>query len=242
MVSQSSKLKAIQYDSIAIWLDNTLIQEDCDECFSIEYWQSKDCIIGSAIGRGTTWFVQLQHTQGALRHYHRGGLFGKFVADYYWFTGWEKTRSYQEFVLLNYLREAGVNVPRPIAARVQKNGFFYKADLLSEKVCNARDLLTILQEQIISVQLYRKIGREIRKMHDARVNHTDLNIHNILVDEQETVWIIDFDKCYVEVSRNWQSSNLERLKRSFIKEVVKRSIKWCELDWQSLKQGYQAGD
>lgn len=222
-----------------IWFDDALLLEDPSQCCTPEFWQQNGKVIGSATGRGTTWFVQLQQTQAALRHYRRGGLFGKLVADSYWFTSWEKTRSYQEFMLLNKLRAAGVNVPRPIAARVQKHGLIYKADLLSEKIANARDLVSILQESPISAELYQKIGREIRKMHDAQVNHTDLNIHNILIDDQENVWIIDFDKCYLDVNRACQASNLERLKRSFIKEVAKRAVKWSELDWQLLMQGYQ---
>lgn len=107
-----------------------------------------------------------------------------------------------------------------------KHGLLYKADLLSEKVPNARDLVSILQESPISDELYRKIGREIRKMHDAQVNHTDLNIHNILIDDQEKVWIIDFDKCYVQIGDSWKQGNLKRLKRSFEKEVCKRGINW----------------
>ncbi|ENS5608277.1 3-deoxy-D-manno-octulosonic acid kinase [Vibrio mimicus] len=209
-----------------IWFDDALLLEDPSQCCNPEFWQQNDKVLGSATGRGTTWFVQLQQTQGALRHYRRGGLFGKVVADSYWFCGWEKTRSYQEFMLLNHLRDAGVNVPRPIAARVQKHGLLYKADLLSEKVPNARDLVSILQERPISDELYRKIGREIRKMHDAQVNHTDLNIHNILIDDQKKVWIIDFDKCYQQSGNRWKQGNLERLKRSFEKEVCKRGINW----------------
>ncbi len=61
------------------------------------------------------WFVW--QTGGRFLRFHRLG----------------KTRSYQEFMLLNHLCDAGVNVPGPIAARVQKNGLLYKADLLSEK-------------------------------------------------------------------------------------------------------------
>lgn len=209
-----------------IWFDDALLLEDPSQCCNPEFWQQNGKVLGSATGRGTTWFVQLQQTQGALRHYRRGGLFGKLVADSYWFCGWEKTRSYQEFMLLNHLRDAGVNVPRPIAARVQKYGLLYKADLLSEKVPNARDLVSILQESPISDELYRKIGREIRKMHDAQVNHTDLNIHNILIDDQKKVWIIDFDKCYQQSGNRWKQGNLERLKRSFEKEVCKRGINW----------------
>ena len=217
-----------------IWFDDALLHEDPSQCCNPEFWQQNNKLIGSASGRGTTWFVQLQLTQGALRHYRRGGLFGKLVADSYWFAGWEKSRSYQEFMLLNHLRDAGVNVPRPIAARVQKHGLLYKADLLSEKVPNARDLVSILQESPISNELYRKIGREIRKMHDAQVNHTDLNIHNILIDEQEKVWIIDFDKCFVQQGEVWKQENLNRLKRSFEKEFVKRNIYWSNEQWEQL--------
>ena len=45
-------------------------------------------------------------------HYRRGGLFGKLVRDCYWFSGWDNTRSQQEFALLQHLRSAGVNVPQ----------------------------------------------------------------------------------------------------------------------------------
>ncbi|EGR1125783.1 3-deoxy-D-manno-octulosonic acid kinase [Vibrio cholerae] len=217
-----------------VWFDDSLLHEDPSQCCNPEFWKQDGKVLGSATGRGTTWFVQLQQTQGALRHYRRGGLFGKLVADSYGFTGWEKTRSYQEFMLLNHLRYAGVNVPRPIAARVQKHGLLYKADLLSEKVPNARDLVSILQESPISDELYRKIGREIRKMHDAQVNHTDLNIHNILIDDQEKVWIIDFDKCYVQSGHSWKQDNLNRLKRSFEKEVIKRKIHWTKEHWELM--------
>ncbi|TQP76539.1 3-deoxy-D-manno-octulosonic acid kinase [Vibrio cholerae] len=222
-----------------VWFDDALLHEDPSQCCNPEFWQQNGKVLGSATGRGITWFVQLQQTQGALRHYRRGGLFGKLVADSYGFTGWEKTRSYQEFMLLNHLRDAGVNVPRPIAARVQKHGLLYKADLLSEKVPNARDLVSILQESPISDELYRKIGREIRKMHDAQVNHTDLNIHNILIDDQEKVWIIDFDKCRYQKSSDWKISNLKRLKRSFDKENSRSSIFFKEADFKALHRGYE---
>ncbi len=232
-------MKSIILNKQAIWYDENLLLEDPLGCFIPLFWQQQDKIIGSATGRGTTWFVQLQQTQGALRHYRRGGLFGKLVSDSYWFNGWEKTRSYQELMLLSHLREAGVNVPRPIAARAQKYGLFYKADLLSEKVPNACDLVSILRESPISDEIYSKIGCEIRKMHDAQVNHTDLNIHNILIDDQEKVWIIDFDKCRYQKSSDWKISNLKRLKRSFEKENSRSSIFFKEADFKALHRGYE---
>ncbi|CAH8240892.1 3-deoxy-D-manno-octulosonic acid kinase [Vibrio aestuarianus] len=231
--------KQIKSSNQVIWLNQDLLSEDPRLCFNIEYWQYLGKVIGSATGRGTTWFVQAEKVEAALRHYKRGGLFGKLVSDHYLFSGWQKTRSFQEFELLNTLIEAGVNVPRPIAARAVKRTFCYQADLLSEKIPNARDLVSILQERPLPTEMYEKIGREIRKMHDAQVNHTDLNIHNILIDDQEKIWIIDFDKCYQQGGNSWKQGNLERLKRSFEKEVGKRGIHWSQSDFLILFSTYK---
>ncbi len=221
-----------------VWYDPELLSVPVELCTNAPYWYLHNRVIGSAKGRGTTWFVQLDDLQGALRHYRRGGLFGKLVKDQYLFKGWQQTRSYQEFLLLKALRAAGVNVPRPIAASAVRNGLTYRADLLSEKIPNAVDLVDILQSRSLSDSVYKKIAQQIKKMHQAGVNHTDLNIHNILLDDEEKVWIIDFDKCCFQSGEEWKQSNLERLKRSFIKEQNRCSIQWTEEEWQALLEGY----
>ncbi|MDH5888520.1 3-deoxy-D-manno-octulosonic acid kinase [Vibrio splendidus] len=234
-------MQTLNFDNQVIWFDESLISQDqAKHAFDAEYWQQKNKIIGSATGRGTTWFVELDTIQAALRHYRRGGLFGKLVEDSYLYFGDEKTRSYQEFELLKALQTSGVNVPKPIAARVVKSGVTYKADLLSEKIPNAQDLVAILEDQSLSGDTYYAIGVEIAKMHKAQVNHTDLNIHNILIDMNDKVWIIDFDKCDKMAGSHWKTKNLERLKRSFLKEVNKRNIQWQEGDFQELLEGYRS--
>ncbi|MEZ8307948.1 3-deoxy-D-manno-octulosonic acid kinase [Vibrio splendidus] len=228
-------MQTLNFDNQVIWFDETLISPDqAKHAFDAEYWQQQNKIIGSATGRGTTWFVELDTVQAALRHYRRGGLFGKLVEDSYLYFGDEKTRSYQEFELLKVLQKSGVNVPKPIAARVVKSGLTYKADLLSEKISNAQDLVAILRDKALPKEMYQKIGAEIRKMHQAQVNHTDLNIHNILIDDRYKVWIIDFDKCYIKNGVKWKKGNWDRLKRSFLKEVTRSKINWNEDDWYSL--------
>jgi 3-deoxy-D-manno-octulosonic acid kinase len=227
-------IQQYQDNNQVIWFDDEFITNPSQPIFDPEYWQSVNKIVGAATGRGTTWFVQLDAMQAALRHYRRGGLFGKLVKDLYWFSGWDKTRSAEEFQLLLTLIKAGVNVPRPIAARAVKVGLTYQADLLSERIPNARDLVSILQERSLSKAMYKKIGQEIAKMHNAGVNHTDLNIHNILIDDKDKVWIIDFDKCNQASEGRWRQLNLERLKRSFLKEKNKRDIQWSESDFEAL--------
>ena len=231
-------MKHYQESNTHVWYDECLVTEPIESLFEINYWRSCNAIVGNASGRGTTWFIKLQSTIAALRHYHRGGLFGKIVRDQYLFLGLERTRSYAEFVLLQKLRSAGVNVPRPIAAKVEQIGLLYRADLLSEKIPEASDLVDKLQVERLSTDDYQKIGIEIRKMHDVGVNHTDLNIHNILLDSEGKVWIIDFDKCKQQSGNQWKERNLNRLLRSFRKELGKRKIHWSEDDFESLMLGY----
>jgi 3-deoxy-D-manno-octulosonic acid kinase len=231
-------LKTVDQNKHYIVFDDNLISENIERCFDAQFWQAENKVIGSAAGRGTTWFIQLDKTQAALRHYRRGGLFGKIISDHYLFTGWQKTRSIAEFNLLQTLNKLGVNVPRPIAARVVKKSLCYQADLLSEKIPNAQDLVTILQQRVLTESEYKAVAEQIKKMHLAQVNHTDLNIHNILLDKQGKVWLIDFDKCYLQGGENWKEGNLQRLLRSFNKELNKRQIKWNEADWNHLVKAY----
>lgn len=228
-------MNSLALDNEMVWYDPELVGTELVEIFNPNYWRGKHKITGHATGRGTTWFVDLEHLEGALRHYRRGGMLGKLVQDSYFFSGWESTRSFQEFQLLNIMKDAGLHVPRPIAARAVKRGPFYTADLLSEKIPKSRDLVSILQEAPLPAEIYQKIGREIRKMHDLQVNHTDLNIHNILIDDDDKIWLIDFDKCHQQLGEEWKTSNLTRLKRSFEKELHRRNIHWSHEDWCHLE-------
>lgn len=217
--------------------------EQLDSLFNMSHWREKDAIVGSAVGRGTTWFIRLEQTEAALRHYHRGGILGKVIRDHYLFTGLNATRSFAEYKLLSKLYQSGVNVPRPIAAKVLKRFWgFYQADIITERVQNACDLVTILQAKALDEKVYQRIGQEIAKMHATGINHTDLNIHNILVDNSERIWLIDFDKCYESQSNNnrWKDNNIARLYRSFVKEKGRFNIQWNDADFNALLTGYHS--
>lgn len=223
-----------------VWFNPDLITEPLEQLFEHAYWHREDRILGRATGRGITWFVQADKTPAALRHYRRGGLFGKIAKDNYLFTGWSNTRSCAEFKLLGFLNSQGVHVPQPLAARAVRRGLFYQADLLSELIPNAQDIISILKERALTALEYKKIGAEIKKMHNVYVNHTDLNIHNILLDKKGKVWLIDFDKCAVKKGEGWKKKNLNRLLRSFRKEQGKAQIHWQETEFDALLAGYQA--
>ncbi|ELR64001.1 3-deoxy-D-manno-octulosonic acid kinase [Photobacterium marinum] len=234
-------MQVISSKNSRIWFDESLLMAEPENCFEPDYWQRNDAIIGQASGRGTTYFIQGKLLQMALRHYWRGGFFGRLVKDQYFFTGWDKTRSICEMRLLKLLSDGGVRVPRPVAARAVRNGFLYRSDILTEKVPNAKDLVAIMQQRRLTDSEWYTIGQLIRKMHDLWVCHTDLNIHNILLDDLGQCWLIDFDKCYQSKKEDWKQKNLDRLLRSLRKEVKRFSILWNESDWDRLVKGYMQG-
>lgn len=211
-------------------------------CCDPEYWQQEGKVQGYAKGRGISWFVAGQHMDMVLRHYYRGGLWGKWVKDRYWFSGLANTRSVAEFHLLQFLRQQGVPVPRPVAARVQRCGLFYRADILVEKIAGSHDMVAELKKASLPAEVWLRVGAVIRKMHDAGVCHTDLNAHNILLDAEQQAWLIDFDKCQQRSGDEWKRSNLERLLRSLYKEIRRCQICWSEADWQLLLLGYEDSD
>lgn len=205
--------------------------------------EKSDRLLGFSKGRGITWFLNTQVELGinvVLRHYRRGGLFGKIVKDRYFFHSIEQTRAYQEFNLLEKMYEWGLPVPRPVAIQIEKGFFCYRADIMLEKVENTRDLSQILQKENLTAKQYQQIGQLIRQLHDHQVHHTDLNIHNILLDTSGRFWLIDFDKCYLDAENgSWKQENLDRLLRSFHKEQGRLNIHFNKKNWEELLKGYE---
>lgn len=93
-----------------------------------------------------TWFVKDESRHLVLRHYYRGGMVGKLVRDRFWFEGVESSRAMAEYRLLAQLSEQGLPVPRPFAARMVKQGPFYRADILIERIRGAKDLVALLKQ------------------------------------------------------------------------------------------------
>ena len=89
---------------------------------------------------------------------------------------------------------------------------------------------------------WKNIGAVIAKFHSKGIYHHDLNAHNILIDDNDNVWLIDFDRGEQRTVHNsWQQKNMARLLRSFAKEKAKiANFHWQAQDWQTLLEGYLA--
>ena len=248
-MSQGLQLEHYDQGVLHCLFDRHELDHFSPDMLNAQYWQAQNAITGSAQGRGTTWFVQYNSQIGkpakqwVLRHYYRGGLIGKMIHDSYFFTSYKNTRAAKEFALLAHMQTLALPAPKPIAYRVIRHGLFYRADLLSSRIENAQDLVALLTEQTIDESLWAKIGATIKYFHDHNIYHHDLNAHNILINDQQEVFLIDFDQGEVRTTnqKRWQQSNMQRLLRSFHKEQNKISnFHWQADNWQMLLHGYNS--
>jgi len=242
-IVNESIFKTTENSTSSITYDTRIFDRGEDCLFDSDHWQTIGAITGTAKGRGTTWFFRPEtgsNTEYVLRHYYRGGLIGRLLKDQYLYTGLENTRAQREFTLLNTLIGLGLPAPRPVAFRVRRTRGHYKADIISERIPGARDLVDILKTTTLSESMWGNIGHTLRRFHDANVYHHDLNTHNILIDHEQKVWLIDFDKGAIRASSpDWKAKNMARLARSFNKEKGRHSPwHWEDTDWQVLMRGY----
>jgi len=180
-----------------------------------------------------------------LRHYYRGGLVAKLVRDSYFGRKPEKTRAFQEWCLLRTMRNLGLPVPLPVAARIITKGFLYHADLVTLQIQNSRTLADSLLDHPAPAALWQQVGRCIRKFHTHNICHADLNARNILLQktgtsDNPTVYLIDFDRGTIKKrGSSWQRLNLKRLRRSLNKfKQHNVGFHFNEANWESLLQGY----
>lgn len=214
-----------------------------NEWFDPEHWRENQHLLNTATGRGTVWFVDTPHGEAVLRQYRRGGLISKINSTRYLTESLEDTRPFKELALLENLQFLRLPAPRPMGGMVRRKGLFYQAWLMTHIIPNARDLFDIVKQETLSDEIWQKIGQTIRQFHDKNVFHSDLNCHNIMIDQDSAIWLIDFDKCDIRPHHpRWKKDNLDRLHRSLTKEAKKHSpFEFTETHWQALLDGYEHG-
>ena len=81
----------------------------------------------------------------------------------------------------------------------------------------------------------------IGRFHARYVCHADLSAHNIQIDDQDQLFLLDFDCGRIMPGPGrWSRANLSRLHRSFRKIDRSGKIGFNEDEWQALMAGYTA--
>jgi 3-deoxy-D-manno-octulosonic acid kinase len=222
---------AVIYDPVLVTApDATFFQADRWEGRIREY---------AGRGRGRVMFVNAGEDEWALRRYLRGGLIGRVVIDRYPWLGEDRTRSFREWRMLARLHEAGLPVPRPVAADWTRQGPFYSAHLATVRIAGAIPLSArVVAGEVVD---WHRIGEVLQAFHAAGAFHADLNAHNIMIDTGGQPWVLDFDRGMLRAPGPWQARNLDRLERSLRKLAGERDAgRFSEAGWSALAAGYRA--
>ena len=192
-------------------------------------------------GRGTVTFFKGFGLDLVHKTYKRGGLVRKFVSSVYLWTGLKKTRAHIEFYGLKKMFDLGLPVPRPVAARIIRNGIFYRAELITQEIENATTFGNNLAENNLSTGVLKELGVAIRSLHGAGFMHPDLNIENILIGDSKKIFFLDFDQTKPLKQKETQfGRNLDRLRRSIEKFCKKNERDFPEREWQIMLEAYHS--
>lgn len=165
-------------------------------------------------GRGAVRFVPLAEGEAVIRRCLRGGVIRHVVRDRYLFVN----RPLAEFELHARLYAEGLPVPEPLAVAWLRRGPWYHGALATRRIDGVSLAARFDQGSPPSAEELARVGRAIARLHDAGVEHGDLNAMNILLSAR-AAYIIDLDKSrrYTILPTARRRANLARLRRSFQK-------------------------
>ncbi len=212
--------------------------------FDPDWWSERAQRVGSG-GRGGAWFVEGTAAEGGfgpavLRHYLRGGFAARFSRNRHFWQGVEHIRSFDEFRLLRELLRRRLPVPRPIAAIYWREGLWYRAAILLERIQHVRALADCAAADGANAP-WEEAGRLIARIHRAGLDHADLNAHNLLFEATGRGWVIDLDRSRLRIPATpWREANLARLLRSLLKLRGDRTEADVERDYATLRSAYDA--
>jgi 3-deoxy-D-manno-octulosonic acid kinase len=198
-----------------------LIHPDYAETVTHALCNSKLYEARDAGGRGKVYQFPLNdNSQGIVRTYARGGFIRHLNKSTYLMDN----RPLRELKVWCHAFSNEVSVPMPLGVMWKKNGPFYSGAIATRYVdsMHLQDYLNQASGSDESFDILGRVGHAIRIMHNANINHADLQIRNILVDKSRKVYIIDFDNAEIMEGKSSffkdpQSDNLARLQRSFVK-------------------------
>ncbi|OMH28007.1 3-deoxy-D-manno-octulosonic acid kinase [Motiliproteus sp. MSK22-1] len=224
----------LKQGNTTIWVIPELVEHITPSWFDLNWWNNHGQQVNSAPGRGESYFLRYQSWSMVWRHYKRGGMAARVSQDRYLWTGLENNRAYAELMLTRQLLDMNLPVPRPLAGQIIREGLYYRADLITERLAGARSLADMLgaKEELP----WAGIGATIARFHQVGLDHVDLNIRNILCNQANEVFLIDFDRCRMrDPALQWQQGNLARLKRSLNKLFPEQDH---DQHWQQLVTAY----
>lgn len=202
-------------------------------------------------GRGAAPSVPITSAQSMiLRRYRHGGLLGALTGALYLGPG----RALAELRVAARAESLGAPVPHVVCLVLWPVwGPFWSALIGTREERAARTLLELAREldaQAERLELARETGRAVKHLHDAGVEHRDLQLRNVLAVAEpggrRRIVVIDLDRAVHHRGRSGvpiakRAANLGRLLRSAIKNGL-WNARVGESEAAAFLEGYTGED
>lgn len=166
-----------------------------------------------------------------IKPYHRGGMLRRINRRTY--IGIGRSRGEAEFQLLEFVRRLGINAPEPVAF-ASRGHLLYHAWLVTRELPDVCSLSAkSLAAPREAAALIPRIAEQIRRLVGGGIHHVDLHPGNVLVDAEDRIYIIDFDKA--KTRREPQARLSRRYCRRWRRAVAKHGLP-AELDTRLQKE------
>jgi 3-deoxy-D-manno-octulosonic acid kinase len=158
-------------------------------------------------------------------------------------------RPFHEIRASKAARERGILTPKVLAAVAYLKGPFYRADLVTEFIPEASDLVEALFDTrrkgaggaAERLDALRAAGALIRQLARVGLRHRDLHAGNILLRWKGAVpqaHLLDLDRCDIgPAGRPISPTTMhQRLRRSLRKWERRTGLRVSEREWETLDQ------
>ncbi|MCB0335728.1 MAG: hypothetical protein KDD62_05460 [Bdellovibrionales bacterium] len=188
-------------------------------------------------GRGQISTTELEGVGSVvIKHYKRGGFLRYLGLSRYLRFG--PTRPEREYDYLQKVLAAGVQVPEPIGF-VYEGSIFYKGWLITKRVESEQSLAEIsVSDPPRARKLVLSLAQQITRLIEERIYHVDLHAGNVLVDPQDNLFLIDFDKAipFKGTRNKLRDQYLFRWRRAVIKHQLPEIL--SELVCSEVRRNY----
>ena len=219
----SAFARAVAFQGVGDWIDAVLASGE-----TLHGWAARHDQRAEFAGRGTVYSVAAPvsgpdgRERWAVRHFQRGGAMAMHMEDRYLRVG--RLRPWRELVASVTARARGVRTPAVVCGAAYPVGAYYRADLITEVVPDARTLAETLFDcdgtrgWLVAMS---RAGGLIRQLADAGVFHVDLNARNILLTDGPSAesFVVDLDRA--RVLKGPSPGARERMQARLIRSIVK---------------------
>jgi 3-deoxy-D-manno-octulosonic acid kinase len=127
-----------------------------------------------------------------IKYYRRGGAIRYLIKKRYLKCG--KTRCQIEYELLQKVRSLGINAPEPVAF-AYRGRLFYQCWLVTREIRDHQTLVQISRSNEEQARMAMKaVVKQVSILIKNKILHADLHPGNVIVDNQNQVYLLDFDK------------------------------------------------